>query len=265
MWKALRAEKIAGPVRARRWEHHGAERLQGVPSVHSAVEVAWVIDGDLEYEVHGKAQKVVRGEAYVVGAGTEHVTHAAASVKAGSLWLDPIFLMQLSEASFQGAQLATGQAARPERVGTLGRLLHEEILDGATEGLAADALTEALGIELLRGAPRRVAAGKTAAVARAVDFIHASYERALSMDEVSRAAALSRFELSRRFRVEVGTSPYQYVQQVRLEHAASRLTRTGATVTEAALSSGFSDLGRFSRAFKQRFGSLPNAYRRLAT
>ena len=220
-----------------------------------------MVDGAVEYELQGRVAQVKAGEAFVVDANTEHVTHAAADVRAGSLWLDAAVLRQLGDVNFCGARLATGRVERVERVGLLGRLLHEEVLDGPHEGLAADALTEALGIELLRGAPRRKNEGRSVAVARAVDFIRASYERSLGMDEVSRAAGLSRYELSRRFRVEVGTSPYQYVQRVRLEHAAARLARAGATVTEAALSSGFNDLGRFSRAFKQHFGTLPSAYR----
>ena len=64
----------------------------------------------------------------------------------------------------------------------------------------------------------------------------------------------------RRFREQVGKSPYAYLQQVRLQRAAELLGRGRATVTEAAFAAGFTDLGRFGRKFRETYGCTPSAF-----
>lgn len=70
---------------------------------------------------------------------------------------------------------------------------------------------------------------------------------------------MSRYHFSRRFRDEVGQSPYKFLVRMRVERAAERL-RAGLSVTEAAYEVGFAGLGRFSHAFRARFGVLPSRY-----
>ncbi|HZV18369.1 MAG TPA: helix-turn-helix domain-containing protein [Sphingobium sp.] len=62
---------------------------------------------------------------------------------------------------------------------------------------------------------------------------------------------------------EMGTTPSAYIQQCRLDHAASRLDkeRDDATITGIAFDAGFNDLSSFCRAFRRRFGMSPSDYR----
>jgi AraC-like DNA-binding protein len=47
---------------------------------------------------------------------------------------------------------------------------------------------------------------------------------------------------------------------VRLQRAAELLGRGRANVTEAAYASGFTDLGRFGRRFRETYGCTPSAF-----
>jgi AraC family transcriptional regulator len=71
---------------------------------------------------------------------------------------------------------------------------------------------------------------------------------------------MSRYHFSRSFRAELGISPYQWLLQKRVEHAAALLRRRRVSVTEAAFEVGFSDLSRFARAFRDQFGCPPSAF-----
>ena len=51
--------------------------------------------------------------------------------------------------------------------------------------------------------------------------------------------------------------------ETRVELARTLLNAGELSLTEIAFCSGFSDLGHFSRAFKQRFDVPPSAYRSL--
>jgi len=86
------------------------------------------------------------------------------------------------------------------------------------------------------------------------------YAEPLGIADLSRAAGISRAHFSRRFRDALGLSPYQYLQRVRI-HRARELLGRGHGVTEAALSGGYRDLGRFAQAFRRHVGCAPSELR----
>src|SRR4029453_96378 len=80
-----------------------------------------------------------------------------------------------------------------------------------------------------------------------------------SLTSTAREVGMSTFYFARVFRELVGQSPHQYLLRARLAHA-SRLLRQGASVTEAALNSGFGNLSHFTRTFQSHFGVAPVRY-----
>lgn len=96
-----------------------------------------------------------------------------------------------------------------------------------------------------------------AAAAKA--FLTQNHTYSITVEQAAAYAGVSRSHLFRLFRQAYGMAPQEYLCQQRLQHAA-RLLKDGATVTEAAYSSGFSDLPHFSRRFRQEYGSAPSQY-----
>lgn len=79
----------------------------------------------------------------------------------------------------------------------------------------------------------------------------------LSPQQLAEAGAISRRTLNRLF-ARMGTTPMRWVLHERLHLAYCYLEEGVArSVTEAAFMVGFSDLGHFSRSFKQCFGHPP--------
>ncbi|AFE10128.1 AraC family transcriptional regulator [Corallococcus coralloides DSM 2259] len=72
---------------------------------------------------------------------------------------------------------------------------------------------------------------------------------------------LSERTLSRRFVVEIGTSPGQWIQGLKLQAARSLLEDTHLSVSEVCLRSGYLDQASFSRLFKRKTGLTPGDYR----
>ncbi len=96
-----------------------------------------------------------------------------------------------------------------------------------------------------------------AAVAQA--FLQQNHTYAITVEQAATYAGVSRSHLFRLFRQAYGVAPQEYLSQLRLQHAA-QLLQDGATVTQAAYSSGFSDLPNFSRRFRQAYGMAPSFY-----
>ncbi len=99
-------------------------------------------------------------------------------------------------------------------------------------------------------------------IARAVDLIHNNFQDDLSLDDLARVAAMSRFHFLRCFKAHVGTTPYAYLLQVRLRTATIWLRSSSRSITDIALACGFTSPSRFSEAFYRQYHCSPSAYRR---
>jgi AraC-like DNA-binding protein len=96
---------------------------------------------------------------------------------------------------------------------------------------------------------------------RAKDLADARYFEPLGVDDLARAAGLSRAHFSREFRRAFGEPPHSYLLTRRLERAAALLRNTDRSVADICLSVGLVSVGSFTSSFGRMFGATPTAYR----
>jgi AraC-like DNA-binding protein len=96
---------------------------------------------------------------------------------------------------------------------------------------------------------------------RAKDLADGRYFEPLTVDDLARAAGLSRAHFSREFRRAFGDSPHAYLLTRRLARAASLLCSTDQSVAEICLRVGWRSVGSFTTSFKRAYGVPPAAYR----
>src|SRR6476646_1488198 len=96
---------------------------------------------------------------------------------------------------------------------------------------------------------------------RAKDLADRRYADPLGVDDLARAAGLSRAHFSREFRRRFGESPHAYLLTRRLERAATLLRTTDRSVADICLSVGLRSIGSFTPSFSRTFGLSPSAYR----
>jgi AraC-like DNA-binding protein len=96
---------------------------------------------------------------------------------------------------------------------------------------------------------------------RAKDLADARYFERLDVDDLARAAGLSRAHFSREFRRAFGESPHAYLLTRRLERAAALLRTTDRSVADICFSVGSQSVGSFTTSFTRTFGLSPTAYR----
>lgn len=99
---------------------------------------------------------------------------------------------------------------------------------------------------------------------KAKDLADARYAEPLEVDDLARAAGLSKAHFSREFRRTFGESPYVYLLTRRLERAAALLRNTDHSVVEICLEVGLQGVGSFTTSFKRMYGMTPTAYRAAA-
>ena len=88
-------------------------------------------------------------------------------------------------------------------------------------------------------------------------FILDNFNRELTVEEIAGNAHLSPYHFMRTFKQVHAVSTYQYILDRRLQKAFD-LNNTGKfSITEIALSCGFTDIYTFSKAFKRKYGHSP--------
>lgn len=97
------------------------------------------------------------------------------------------------------------------------------------------------------------------AARRAKEFISIHATEGITVEDVSVASGLSRYELSRQFKAAFGMSPHAWQLQVRIDRSKS-LLKQGIPVGDVALELGFSDQAHFTRIFKKSTGYTPGTY-----
>lgn len=96
---------------------------------------------------------------------------------------------------------------------------------------------------------------------RARDVADRAYPEPLDLDDLARAANVSRYHFARSFAAAYGETPMRYVTRRRIERAQDLLRSANLTVTEVCMLVGFSSLGSFSSRFRAMVGETPTMYR----
>jgi AraC-like DNA-binding protein len=96
---------------------------------------------------------------------------------------------------------------------------------------------------------------------QARDLVDARYAEPLGVDDMARAAGLSRAHFSREFKSAFGESPHAYLLTRRLERAAALLRATDRPVVSICFAVGLRSVGSFTSSFTRAYGITPTAYR----
>ncbi len=75
------------------------------------------------------------------------------------------------------------------------------------------------------------------------------------------AAGRSQAHVCREARRHLGLSPTQYVNRIRIQHAAMMLSGTSQPIANVAEDCGFENLSYFHKLFREQYGTTPRGYR----
>jgi len=166
-----------------------------------------------------------------------------------------------------------GLAAGPGRSWlALIRLLHSEVRhpDGLSllpqllrrwRELAVSGLAQAVEHPFGDGPARQPTARRPRTVKRTLDAMHAEPGRSFTAAELADIAGVGIRVLQESFRQHVGVPPLTYLRRLRLEGVHTELSRAGPdqlSVSEVATRWGFTHLGRFAGAYRDRYGVSPS-------
>ena len=208
---------------------------------------------------------------------------SATEIRHGDPEGDPDFRML-------GGSFRLNPVNAPLLVSLLPKMIHVRAANGSTGRLAAvidlimeecaterpgrdmilERLLEVLLMECLRWPgvgtaplPAGLFAGmQDAALARALNAMHAEIGAGWTVAELARLAGMSRSAFAARFATTIGCAPMEYLARWRMTLAKDTLSRGGTSLDRLAEDIGYESASAFSTAFRRRVGCAPGAFAR---
>ncbi len=94
-----------------------------------------------------------------------------------------------------------------------------------------------------------------------INYIHANYEKRISLNELADHLYLSVPYLSKYIKRNMGMNFVDYINNIRLFHAVDDLLYTDKSIMNIALDNGFANAAAFNELFRKTYNAKPSEYR----
>ena len=159
----------------------------------------------------------------------------------------------------------TLNAAQLDEVsGLLRKILHEEEEQSSGWEMMVRTLLQELFIILARSysAASKIQSQKMIRLSRMMQFIEQNYAKKITRDRIMREGMTSNAVGTRIFKDLLGKTPFEYLIQTRIRHAAEHLKNSDRSVSDIAYECGFHDSNYFSLQFRKVTGLSPREFAR---
>ena len=188
----------------------------------------------------------------------EEIDAIVAQLKENTPYLNIVRSVMLTAAMFL-CKIVYDMKSSPEDVfgdDLMNTYYHLEDISAFSTRLKEDSMT------LIAYLSRESSEGNRSVVEYAILHIRNTPPAELSTQSIADALSISTGHLSRVFHQETGKKLVDYLQEVRMEHAARLIRENELTNEEICAAIGYSRLQYFSTKFKEYYGVTLNEYRR---
>lgn len=253
-----------------------ATRYTSEYHAHDFVELSIVTSGAIDYHIEGKDYRVEQGDMMLFNPGVYHQSTTIPNTSCTELHIgiaqlridkdksnyiqvpkdQPILRAHKYKEEIQHCLQAIEKEQRVRAFGytlvlkakvmELVSLLYREMNDESKKSLE----------ELTQAGQRE----KKKIVQYLIDYMNTHYQEEVSLEDMCNTMYLSPVYLSKIFKEETGTSPINYLIQIRLQKAKDLLEQEQLPIHVVARQVGYSDAYYFSKVFKKHYGMSPAHY-----
>lgn len=247
----------------------GADGLNmQVPHLHGQYELYYLLEGKRTFFIRDTAYSMVPGSLAFLDGEQLHRVFSPADIPHKRMVIffekdqitDPAFVQMFQS----GGCITLNQQERAEFDRTVEQLSKEISSGRPFDHKAADVLTRYLLILACRArlSPRPPLHYRETAISDAVSYIGDHFAEHLSLPRVCAEVGMSVSHFTATFKASTGFTFVEYINHIRIRHAARLLEQTDMSVAEIAGRVGFSSFSYFSARFKEICGISPLHYRK---
>ena len=239
---------------------------QNYAHIHKTWEVYLNLSGDVAFAVEDRVYEVSRGTAIITMPYEYHHCIYRSNALHSHYWItfsggqEQDFLrlfstrekginnrIDFSESELNALCAVLDRLLRQEGNGLEGRLLILRFFQILSEGTVRQPAAR------MHQLPEDVAA--------ALAYMDEHLQETIDIRQLAAASSVSVNTLERHFKSSLQVSPFEMLKQKRL-FASMMYLKSGCTVTEAALKSGFPDWSNYIQLFRKQFGITPGKYKK---
>lgn len=253
---------------------------------HPELEFALVLSGKVRCHINDMILEVSEGEGFFINSNIMHMETPASSEPA-PLMTTVVFMPEfigdcgsdliskryikpiISDTSIKGFKL-TGSSPWEQDILSFIRQLypaaekHEFGYELKIRNIISQiwySLALNIGKNDVESQPLAISSGEKR-IKKMLTFIHENYSSDISVEDIARAANISKSECFRCFRSIISKKPVTYLNEFRLKNAADLLINTSQQITEICFSCGFNHISYFGKMFRQYYGMTPKEFRK---
>lgn len=240
---------------------------------HPELEFVYVLEGSLNVTINGSMQTIKAGEFYFCNSGIIHSTKApdnTSHYKYIVLLLSSDLLLRFHDKCV--FNIKKGDAYDKLKLQLDNLVYLSELTSPCPSAKNIDIEKDKVLLEICQillseciesdiKVPTDTCAF-TGHAKKIMEFVCENYDQSLSLQTISDNIGLSPQYLSKYFKKATNMGLTEYINLIRLEHANEYLINSGFNITDAALSSGFSDVKTYVRTCKKVYGMTPSAFRK---
>ena len=253
--------------------HHPAREIDYLHR-HDCLELGLCLEGEGVFVVEGKIMNFRRGDYSVIDPTEAHLSTSAAGTTSHWVWyyldFERILLPHFPDLDLRFLPALRGAGFRNIRDGGTdprgSRLLEELFRAEEQEEQCALVLLLALHFRKQFGEtvphlhPERNA-GEFERVAPAIAYFSRNCAGTATVTAAARLCCMSLTNFRRVFRRELGSSPQEYLNKLRIGMALAELRSGRSSISEVAARCGFPSLSCFNRQFRKQQGCTPREFR----
>lgn len=239
---------------------------------HQNIEILYVLEGNLKVIAGNSEYKAAPEDIIVINANKKHSYYATEDILVGHFQID---FRQLSEILDSNQILFWCNSTMNKNAGyddlrVVMKQIFNQYNDQSGLGLIVlktlyyrllQILVENF---LVRSDDRRFMNEKNPdedRLTEIINYIHANYEKRLSLNELAEHLYLSVPYLSKYIKRNMGMNFVDYINKIRLFHAVDDLLYTDKSIMNIALDNGFANAAAFNELFKKVYNAKPSEYR----
>lgn len=233
------------------------------PHFHSALELVYVKSGSLSVALNGTKAVVRQGQLLVVPSYTVH-TYSTPQASQALLLLVPLdYISTFQKISgtrrFKNTVL---EAPDAEDIAACLELLLQEPVPADKDSFVVRGFVYIVLGRLLQRVPMEAIPKDSdhPDICKVLAYVTQNFQKPITLSGLAAEFGYSANRLSHIFNKNVGCGLPEYINILRARQAAKLMLEGSASVTEAAMISGFESMRTFYRSFNMCFGMTPSEY-----
>lgn len=223
---------------------------------HRHYVIGEVKEGERELDLNGERMRIVPGDLVVFNPGDVHGCRHAS---------DELFAYDSVTIAAEVLEGANLQFPRSENAEALQAF--DDLLRFVGKGDGPEVLEQALFLASCLDAgegPSSIPSAHEESALRVFAHLRGHLAKPYAIAELAAMEGISEYALIRAYRRRFHITPLQHLMSLRVECACELLSE-GAAPADVAVETGFADQAHLTRVFKQRIGTTPAAYGKMAS